>query len=68
MPVSIYLTLDDQVEGDELTGVCLLGAQTDSSLLHQVILMIILLRLLNHMRLLDIKCVIAGLGCDGIQN
>lgn len=26
-----------QVEGDELTGACLLGAQTDSSLLHQLV-------------------------------
>ena len=26
-----------QVEGDELTGVCLLGAQTDASLLHQLV-------------------------------
>ena len=28
----------DQVEGDELTGVCLLGAQTDASLLHQLVI------------------------------
>merc|ERR1719225_2160469 len=27
-----------QVEGDELTGVCLLGAQTDASLLHQLVI------------------------------
>ena len=27
-----------QVEGDELTGVCLLGAQTDTSLLHQLVI------------------------------
>ena len=30
--------IDLQVEGDELTGVCLLGAQTDASLLHQLVI------------------------------
>ena len=36
-PHSTPLTHPAQVEGDELTGACLLGAQTDSSLLHQLV-------------------------------